>query len=47
MIIIGQYNGVGVKHDDICSPDWVAIGSAHWFDYDKLPMVNGELVGSC
>jgi len=47
MIIIGQYNGVGVKHDDICSPDWVAIGSAHWFDYDKLPMVNGALVGSC
>jgi ABC-type transport system substrate-binding protein len=47
MIIIGQYNGVGVKHDDICSPDWVAIGSAHWFDYDKLPEVNGELVGSC
>ena len=47
MIIIGQYNGVGVKHDDICSPDWVAIGSAHWFDYDKLPEVNGALVGSC
>ena len=47
MIIIGQYNGVGVKHDDICSPDWVAIGSAHWFDYDKLPEVDGELVGSC
>jgi len=47
MIIIGQYNGVGAKHDDICSPDWVAIGSAHWFDYDKLPRVNGELVGSC
>jgi len=47
MIIIGQYNGIGVKHDDICSPDWVAIGSAHWFDYDKLPEVNGELVGSC
>ena len=47
MIIIGQYNGVGVKHDDICSPDWVAIGSAHWFDYDKLPEVDGQLVGSC
>ena len=47
MIIIGQYNGVGVKHDDICSPDWVAIGSAHWFDYDKLPEVDGALVGSC
>jgi ABC-type transport system substrate-binding protein len=47
MIIIGQYNGVGVKHDDICSPPYAAIGSAHWFDYDKLPMVNGELVGSC
>ena len=47
MMIIGQYNGVGVKHDDICSPDWVAIGSAHWFDYDKLPEVNGALVGSC
>ena len=47
MIIIGQYNGVGVKHDDICSPDWVAIGAAHWFDYDKLPEVDGQLVGSC
>ena len=47
MIIIGQYNGVGVKHDDICSPDWVAIGSAHWFDYDKLPEVDGQLVVSC
>ena len=47
MIIIGQYNGVGVKHDDICSPDWVAIGSAHWFDYDKLPEVDGQLVCSC
>jgi ABC-type transport system substrate-binding protein len=47
MIIIGQYNGVGVKHDDICSPPYAAIGSAHWFDYDKLPMVNGALVGSC
>ena len=47
MIIIGQYNGVGVKHDDICSPDWVAIGSAHWCDYDKLPEVDGQLVGSC
>ena len=47
MIIIGQYNGIGVKHNDICSPDWVAIGAAHWFDYDKLPEVNGELVGSC
>ena len=47
MIIIGQYNGIGVKHDDICSPDWVAIGSAHWFDYDKLPEVDGELVGTC
>ena len=47
MIIIGQYNGVGVKHDDICSPDWVAIGSAHWFDCDKLPEVDGQLVGSC
>ncbi|MEK9805798.1 MAG: ABC transporter substrate-binding protein [Euryarchaeota archaeon] len=47
MIIIGQYNGIGVKHDDVCSPPYAAIGSAHWFDYDKLPMVNGELVGSC
>ena len=47
MIIIGQYNGVGVKHDDICSPDCVAIGSAHWLDYNKLPEVDGELVGSC
>ena len=47
MIIIGQYNGVGVKHDDICSPPYAAIGSAHWFDYDKLPMNNGVLEGSC
>jgi ABC-type transport system substrate-binding protein len=47
MIIIGQYNGIGVKHDDICSPPYAAIGSAHWFDYDKLPMVDGALVGSC
>jgi len=47
MIIIGQYNGVGVKHDDVCSAPWSAIGSAHWFDYDKLPMVDGALVGSC
>jgi ABC-type transport system substrate-binding protein len=47
MIIIGQYNGIGVKHNDICSPPYAAIGSAHWFDYDKLPMVDGALVGSC
>jgi len=47
MIIIGQYNGIGVKHDDVCSPPYAAIGSAHWFDYDKLPMVDGALVGSC
>jgi ABC-type transport system substrate-binding protein len=47
MIIIGQYNGIGVKHNDVCSPPYAAIGSAHWFDYDKLPMVDGALVGSC
>jgi peptide/nickel transport system substrate-binding protein len=47
MIIIGQGNGIGAKHNDICSAPWAAIGSAHWFDYDKLPMVDGELVGSC
>lgn len=47
MILIGQYNGVSVKHNDMCSPPYSAIGSAHWFDYDKLPMVDGQLVGSC
>ena len=47
MIIIGQGNGIGAKHNDICSAPWAAIGSAHWFDYDKLPMVDGALVGSC
>ncbi len=47
MIIVGQGNGIGAKHNDICSAPWAAIGSAHWFDYDKLPMVDGALVGSC
>jgi ABC-type transport system substrate-binding protein/ABC-type branched-subunit amino acid transport system substrate-binding protein len=47
MILVGQYNGVGVRHDDICSAPFAAIGSAHWFDYSKLAMVDGELVGEC
>jgi len=47
MIIIGQYNGIDVKHDDLCSPPWAAIGSAHWFDYDKIPVVDDVPQGSC
>ena len=38
MIIIGQSNGISVKRTDIVSAPWAAIGSAHWFDYDKLPI---------
>ena len=38
MIIIGQGNGISVKRDDIVSAPWAAIGAAHWFDYDKLPV---------
>ncbi|HIH06625.1 MAG TPA: hypothetical protein HA240_05225 [Candidatus Thalassarchaeaceae archaeon] len=38
MIIIGQGNGISVKRTDIVSAPWAAIGSAHWFDYDKLPI---------
>jgi ABC-type transport system substrate-binding protein len=38
MIIIGQGNGISVKRTDIVSAPWAAIGSAHWFDYDKLPV---------
>jgi len=38
MIIIGQSNGISVKRTDIVSAPWAAIGSAHWFDYDKLPV---------
>ncbi|MBM47439.1 MAG: hypothetical protein CMB35_02330 [Euryarchaeota archaeon] len=47
MIIIGQYNGIGVKHDDLCSAPWAAIGSHHWFDYDKIPVVDDVPQGSC
>ena len=47
MLLIGQYNGIGVHHDDYCPAPAKSIGSRHYFDVDKLPMSADGLVGSC
>ena len=47
MAFLGQSAGVGVGATHVCPPAYDPIGGDHWFDWDKLPLVNGQYVGSC
>ncbi|MEC7708318.1 MAG: ABC transporter substrate-binding protein, partial [Candidatus Thermoplasmatota archaeon] len=47
MAFLGQSAGVGVGSTHVCPPAYDPIGGDHWFDWDKLPLVNGEYQGSC
>ena len=47
MALLGQSAGVGVGAVHMCPPAYDAIGGDYIFNWDKLPKVNGMVVGEC